>query len=74
MSHDHYDPNSLNAVVSRIETKLDQALQTQERHETSIRKLWAALSRLDVRVAVISVTAGTTVGGAIWGVVKLFSH
>lgn len=56
---DDYNPNSVNAVLSRIETKLNTALTTQEEHSTAIRKLWAALGRLDVRVAVIS--AGITI-------------
>ena len=70
MSED-YNPNSINAVLSRIETKLNQALETQEQHSTAIRRLWSALGRLDVRVAVI---AGG-MSGAI-GVVKLlfFNH
>jgi hypothetical protein len=70
MSED-YNPNSVNAVLSRIETKLNQALATQEQHSTAIRKLWTALGRLDVRVALI---AGGMSG--VIGVVKLmfFSH
>lgn len=56
---DDYNPNSVNAVLSRIETKLNTALTTQEEHSTAIRKLWTALGRLDVRVAVIS--AGITI-------------
>lgn len=53
MSED-YNPNSVNAVLSRIETKLNTALETQEQHSMAIRKLWAALGRLDVRVAAIA--------------------
>ncbi|HYG98858.1 MAG TPA: hypothetical protein VD837_06975 [Terriglobales bacterium] len=53
----HYNPNSIDATLSRIETKLDDTLRVQEKHGESINKLWAALGRLDVRVAVISATA-----------------
>lgn len=66
MSED-YNPNSVNAVLSRIETKLNTALETQEEHGSAIRKLWAALGRIDVRVAVIA--GGVSVVGFI---VKLF--
>lgn len=51
---ERYDPNSIDATLSRIETKLDSSLKTQEEHAVAIRKLWAALGRLDVRVAVIT--------------------
>jgi hypothetical protein len=60
---DDYKPNSIDAVLSRIETKLDGALQTQAEHATAIRRLWAALSRLDVRVA--GIAAGISVAAAI---------
>jgi len=53
-----YDPNSYNAVLSRIETKLDNALKTQDEHGEAISKLWRALNRLDVRVAAIAATIG----------------
>lgn len=56
MSND-YNPNSIDATLSRIETKLDDSLEVQKSHGEAIRKLWAALGRLDVRVAVISATA-----------------
>lgn len=70
MSED-YNPNSVNAVLSRIETKLNQALETQEQHSSAIRKLWVALGRLDVRVAVIAATAG---GGVMVVRLVFFSH
>jgi hypothetical protein len=66
MSPEHYDPNSINAVLSRIETKLDAMLETQNEHADSIRKIWAHLGRLDVRVAVI----GATGAAAVWFVDK----
>jgi hypothetical protein len=52
-----YNPHSIDATLSRIETKLDDSLRVQEEHGEAIRKLWAALGRLDVRVAIISSTA-----------------
>ncbi len=52
--NEDYNPNSVHAVLSRIETKLDGMRETQGQHSTAIRKLWAALGRLDVRVAVIA--------------------
>lgn len=67
MSQD-YNPNSKDAVLSRIETKLDAALKQQDEHSSAIRKLWAALNRLDVRVAVIAV--GISGGG--WAVKAIF--
>jgi hypothetical protein len=55
---EQYQPNSVNAVLSRIETKLDTHLGNQERineeHGAAIQKLWKALGRLDVRVAGIA--------------------
>jgi hypothetical protein len=51
---DDYNPNSVNAVLSRIETKLNDALTPQDEHNRQIGKLWAALGRLDVRVAAIA--------------------
>ena len=51
---ENYEPNSMPAVISRIETKLDAALSRQDEHEHHISKLWAALGRLDVRVACIA--------------------
>jgi len=58
---EQYEPNSTNAVLSRIETKLNAALETQQEHSSDIRKLWAALGKMDVRVAVISGGIGVTV-------------
>lgn len=55
---EQYEPNSVNAVLSRIETKLDTHLENQtrlnEEHSLAINKLWKALGRLDVRVAAIA--------------------
>lgn len=50
---DDYKPNSVDAVLSRLESKLDAALQKGDGHDEQIRKIWATLSRLDVRVSVI---------------------
>lgn len=67
---DEYHPNSVDATLSRIETKLDATLRTQDQHAAAIRKLWAALGRLDVRVAVI-----TCVVSGILAIAKLlFFH
>lgn len=60
---DDYNPNSVNAVLSRIETKLNDALSQQEEHGRQIGKLWAALNRLDVRVA--GIAAGISVAVAV---------
>lgn len=75
--NEKYDPNSINAVLSRIETaleatneKLDSALETQGKQETAINKIWAALGRTNVRVAII----GAASGGGVVGLIKLFSH
>ena len=66
--NDHdYNPNSIDAVLSRIEGKLDNVIETQASHATSIGKLWAALGRLDVRVAAIATGICVVVG-----VVKFF--
>lgn len=54
MSEQDYNPHSINAVLSRIETKLNTALDVQEQQNNSIRRLWTHLGRLDVRVAVIA--------------------
>lgn len=51
---DQYEPNSLNAVVSRIEAKLDESLKRHDAQEIVNGKLWAALARIDVRVATIA--------------------
>jgi hypothetical protein len=56
MSNQDYNDRSVDAVVSRIETKLDTVLRQQEDLATSNRKLWAAMGRIDTRVAVIAVT------------------
>lgn len=64
--NEDYNPNSIDATLSRIETKLNNALATQEEHASAISKIWAALGRLDVRVA--GIAAGITV---VIGVVKL---
>ena len=65
-----YNPDSVDAVLSRIETKLDTVLQTQGEHASAIRKLWAALGKIDVRVAGISAVVGLLIALAkIW-----FSH
>ena len=60
MNQDEYNRNSLNAVLSRMETKLDKALDEQAEQAHAIRKLWAALGRLDVRVAVIATSVSAT--------------
>lgn len=62
MSED-YNRNSTNAVLSRLETKLDDALEKLNNHDSQIRKLWAALGRLDVRV--------TLIGAGMWGVLEI---
>jgi hypothetical protein len=64
-----YNPNSLDAVLSRIETKLNKALETQEEHSSAIRKLGSALGRLDVRVAAIA----ALISGGAW-VIDLIFH
>ena len=64
--NNEYQPNSVNAVLSRIETKLNTVLATQEEQSGSIRRLWAAFGRIDARVSAI---AGATIGVVI--VVKL---
>jgi hypothetical protein len=53
-----YNPDSLDAVLSRLDSRL-KTMETSvtailEKHDRSINKLWAALGRLDVRVAGIS--------------------
>ena len=64
---DNYNPNSIDAVLSRIEGKLDTSIKTQDEQAQSIKKLWAALGRLDVRVA--GIAAGISVAVAV---VKFF--
>ena len=54
MSQDNYNPNSIDAAVSRIETKLDSALKQQAEQELQLGKLWSAIGRIDVRVAAIA--------------------
>lgn len=58
-----YNPHSVDATLSRIETKLDAKLAEVEsrqiEHDRQLGKLWAALGRLDVRVAVIAATIST---------------
>jgi hypothetical protein len=61
--NEDYNPNSIDATLSRIETKLNNALTTQEEHASAISKLWAALGRLDVRVA--GIAAGITIAIAV---------
>ena len=46
--------NWLPAVLSRLETKLDSALNQQEEQQKQIGKLWGAVQRIDVRVALIA--------------------
>lgn len=52
-----YNPSSIDATLSRIEQKLNDSLEVQKEHGDAIKKLWAALGRIDVRVAMISATA-----------------
>ncbi len=49
-----YRPNSVDAVLSRIETKLNAALKIQDEQVRQISKLKAALARIDVRVTVVA--------------------
>lgn len=39
MSNDTHDPNSVDAVLARMETKLDAALQKLEAHDSRIVSL-----------------------------------
>ena len=69
--NDNYNPNSVNAVLSRIETKLNNSLEAQEDQARSIGKLWAAIGRIDVRVAAIS---GGVSGVIIFIKLLFFNH
>ena len=44
MSRDDFNPNSTDAVLARLESKLDAALEEQRRHREEIDKLktWRA--------------------------------
>lgn len=63
MSDENYNPNSVDATLSRIESKLNDSLSRQEEHARQIGKIWSALGRLDVRVA--------TIAGTVSGIVLL---
>ena len=54
MSEKRYDPNSSDAAISRIEAKLDMALERLNNHGRGIDELWKALGKIDVRVACIA--------------------
>ena len=54
MSENEYNEKSYDAVLSRIETKLDGFVKVQEEQQTAINRIWRALSRLDVRVTAIA--------------------
>lgn len=59
---DDYNPNSLNAVLSRLETKLDDALEKDKEHERNIGKLWGALGKLHLKVVALA----ATISAAAW--------
>jgi hypothetical protein len=46
--------NSLEYTLSRIETKLDDALKVQDEQTKNIAAIWRALARIDLRVAVLA--------------------
>jgi hypothetical protein len=59
MSDGKFDPNSTDAAISRIEAKLDNALQRLDKHGNAIDRLWQAVGSSNVKVA--SIAGGVSV-------------
>lgn len=59
---EEYKPNSLDAVLSRIETKLNNALEENDGAKREISKLWAALGKLHMKVVALA----ATISAAAW--------
>jgi phosphoserine phosphatase len=53
-----YNPNSIQSVLSRIETTLKAQDAKLEKIDEQTRQLWRAHSNLRVKVATISATVG----------------
>lgn len=77
MSSEDYNTNSMDAALSRIETKLDTALKTQEEHTQRFEKQEERISKVEGKIkwlAGVATTAGVFIS-SIWDAAKewLFS-
>ena len=67
--HGNYNPNSLEATVSRVEAKLDITLQGLDKHGTAIDGLWKAVGSLKSQVIMIATGISVVIGiiKLVWG-------
>lgn len=72
MSSEEYNPNSMDATLARIETKLDSALRVQDEHAQTFIKQGERIGKVEGKLKWLAgaATAAGVVASSLWDAAK----